>query len=88
MILFSINDKGIIIPYTAGCTAYTYEDDGDVSADLIISPIALYSYMCSEVARLESLVNHLAHVMMLRTESEDLRREPGWNSWIPSDLSD
>lgn len=88
MILFGINDKGIIIPYVSGHTAYTYDNDESISADLIRSSKALYSYLRSEIDRLEKLINTLDRRMLVMEQAEDLRREPGWESWMPSDLSD
>lgn len=88
MILFSITDKGIIIPYASGHTSYAYDNDESISADLIRSSKALYSYLRSEIARLEAHINTLDRRMLVMEQAEDLRREPGWETYMPSDLSD
>ena len=87
MILFRIDRRGIIVPTTEPGTCYAL-DSGSLSEDLVLSSMAMYTFVTDEFKRLQGLIGQLDSRLLRLEQAEALRRESDWRLYMPTDLSD
>lgn len=87
MILFRIDRRGIIVPTTEPGTCYAL-DSGTTSEDLVLSSMAMYTFVTNEFKRLQGFISQLDSRLLRLEQDEALRRESGWRLYMPNDLSD
>ena len=87
MIRFRIDRRGIIVPTTVPGTCYEL-DSGLISEDLVLSSMAMYTFVTDEFKRLEGFISQLDSRLLRLEQAEALRRESGWRLYMPTDLSD
>ena len=87
MIYFCIVRRGIIVPTTEPGTYYML-DSGTMSEDLVLSSMAMYTFVTDEFKRLQGFISQLDSRLLRLEQDEALRRESGWRLYMPTDLSD
>lgn len=87
MILFRIDSRGIIVPTTVPGTSYML-DSGSMSEDLVLSSMAMYTFVTDEFKRLQGFISQFDSRLLRLEQAESLRRESGWRLYMPTDLSD
>lgn len=87
MILFRIDHRGIIVPTTEPGTCYSLDSD-NMFEDLVISSMAMYTFVTDEFKRLQGFISQLDSRLLRLEQSEALLRESGWRLYMPTDLSD
>ena len=87
MILFCIDRRGIIVPTTVPGTRYVV-DAGNISDDLVLSSMAMYTFVTDEFKSLQGFISQLDSRLLRLEQAEALRRESGWSLYMPTDLSD
>ena len=87
MTYFCIDRRGIIVPTTVPGTSYLL-DSGTMSEDLVLSSMAMYTFVTDEFKRLQGFISQLDSRLLRMEQAETLRRESGWRLYMPTDLSD
>lgn len=87
MILFHIDRRGIIVSTTVPGTCYML-DSGNISEDLVLSSMAMYTFVTDEFKRLQGFIRQLDSRLLRLEQAEAQRRESGWSLYMPTDLSD